>query len=185
MSEPRFDCRTAECQLWPVGLEVTRVDRSGQSSPPEEPAAEVQAGVVPPPPDCRPKRGIRNRPVLEQGVNWLKQWIARFADLESVKQDVLGRDGDRLRRRLFRMFGRQFLLRLLKLRILTPYVLRVEYVVVGGDADALAVTESGVYENSYAWDTETEITREQVGTQRISVAGADPAAFAVNTFGFQ
>lgn len=186
-----FDCRTAECTLWPVGLEVDRVGRRGAvrrgARPDGGPSVDTPPEHDGPPPAAArgPKRGIQKRPALEQGVNWLKRQIARFTDLESVKQDVLGREDDRLRRRLFRLFGRQFFLRLLKLRLVTPYVLRVEYAIVGGEADALAVTEVPTIENDYGWDTETEIEREAVGSQRVSVAGEAPDAFDVNTFGFK
>lgn len=175
----RFDCRTAECQLWPVALEMEQVGRRGR--PPE-------TGEPPPPPapgENERKRGIQKRPAIEQAVNWLKRQIARFTDLETLKEGMLGREEDRLRRRLFRLFGRQFFLRVLKWRIVTPYVLRVDYVVVGGDRDAVAVTESEGFENSYDWDTETEIEREALGTQRIAVEGEPPGAHAVNTLGFK
>jgi hypothetical protein len=118
-------------------------------------------------------------------VNWLKRQIARFTDLDTLKEGMLGREEDRLRRRLFRLFGRQFFLRVLKWRIVTPYVLRVSYVVVGGDRDALAVTETGPFENSYDWDTEAEIEREELGTQAIAVEGEPPETYDVNTFGFK
>lgn len=175
----RFDCRTAECQLWPVALEMEQVGRRGR--PPE-------TGEPSPPPapgERERKRGIEKRPAIEQAVNWLKRQIARFTDLETLKQGMLGREEDRLRRRLFRLFGRQFFLRVLKWRIVTPYVLRVPYVVVGGDADQLAVTQTEIFENSYDWDTETEIERETLGTQPVVVEGEPPDAYAVNTFGFK
>ncbi len=186
-----FDCRTAECTLWPVGLEVNRVNQPPGTAQDEKPqaapgVAETPDERVPPTlAERRRKRGIQKRPALEQGVDWIKRQIARVTDLESVKHDILGREDDRLRRRLFRMFGHQFLLRLLKLRILTPYKLRVEYAIVGGEGDALAVTESPLFENTYAWDTETEIHRDQVGAQTIAVTGEPPGDFDVNTFGFK
>jgi hypothetical protein len=175
----RFDCRTAECQLWPVALEMEEVGRRGRG-------LETKAPPAPPAPDDHERRrGIENRPAIEHGVNWLKRQIARFTDLETLKHGMLGREEDRLRRRLFRLFGRQFFLRVLKWRIVTPYRLRVAYAIVGGDADALAVTESERFENSYDWDTETEIDREALGTLRIAVEGEPPQAYAVNTLGFK
>jgi hypothetical protein len=174
-----FDCRTAECQLWPLALEMETVGRRGRSL-----AAGVPRSPVTPSERGR-KRGIRNYPAIEQAVNWLKRQIARFTDLETVKRGVLGRDEDRLRRRLFRLFGRQFFLRLLKWRIVTPYALHVDYVIVGGDSDALAVTESPLVENSYAWDTESELHREEAGVQSIMVRGDAPEAYDVNTFAFR
>jgi hypothetical protein len=175
----RFDCRTAECQLWPLALEMEQVGRRGKGGETTEPP-------VPPTGDDRERRrGIENRPAIEAAVNWLKRQVAKLTDLETLKQGMLGRDEDRLRRRLFRLFGRKFFLRVLKWRIVTPYRLRVAYAIVGGDADALAVTESERFENSYDWDTETEIERETSGTQRIAVDGEPPEAYAVNTLGFK
>jgi hypothetical protein len=174
-----FDCRTAECQLWPLALEVENVDRRRRSPAAAGAHSPVARGAR------DRKRGIRNYPAIEQAVSWLKRQIARFTDLETVKQGVLGRDEDRLRRRLFRLFGRQFFLRLLKWRIVTPYVLHVDYVIVGGDADALEVTESPLFENSYTWDTERELHQDEAGVQPISVRGGAPEAYDVNTFAFR
>ncbi len=173
----RFDCRTAECQLWPVALEVEEVGRRGRPPVTDEPPS--------PPGGERRRRGIQKRPAIEQAVNWLKRQVATLTDLGTLKQGMLGREEDRMRRRLFRLFGRQFVLRVLKWRIVTPYTLRVAYAIVGGDADALAITESEAFENSYSWDTETEIEREALGTQRLTVEGEDPQAYDVNTFGFR
>lgn len=169
-----FDCRTAECQLWPLSLEMEDVGRRGRD--------DRDAPSSPAPSD---KRGIRNRPALEQGVNWLKRQIAQLTDLETVKRGIVGRDEDRLRRRLFRLFGRQFFLRTLKWRIVSPYVLRVHYLIIGGDHDAMRVTESDFLENGYTWDAEHEIHSEDVGSRSVAVAGDDPTAFALNTFGFK
>ena len=172
LGELCFDCRTAECQLWPFTLEM---ERSGA------PRSRPDADDRPPP----PKRGIQKRPAFEQGVNWLKRQIARFTDLENVKRSIVGRDDNRLRRRLFRLFGRQFSLRLLKTRILTPYVLRVRYLIIAADNGALRVTESDRVKNNYAWDAETEIHRADVRPPSLAVTGGDPAAYALNTFGFK
>lgn len=175
LGELCFDCRTAECQLWPFSLEMEHVGRRGRRSD----LGEQFSATGP------RKRGIRNRPAFEQGINWLKRQIAGLTDLENVKRGIVGRDADRLRRRLFRLFGRQFYLRLLKSRIVTPYVLRVHYLIIGGDSDALRVTESDFVENSYAWDAETEIHREDIGSRPIAVAGGKPEVYALNTFGFR
>jgi len=171
LGELCFDCRTAECQLWPWTLEMAHVGRSRRGPNAGEPS--------------RGKRGIQKRPAFEQGVTWLKRQIARLTDLENVKRGIVGRDEDRLRRRLFRLFGRQFFLRLLKMRILTPYTLRVRYLIIGADRDGLRATESGLIENGYTWDAETEIHQEDVGSRTIAVAGGDPDEYAVNTFGFK
>jgi len=166
-----FDCRTAECQLWPFSLEMEQVD--SRQRPPEDGSPSAT------------RRGIRNRPAFEQGMNWIKSQIARITDLENVKQGIVGRDEDRLRRRLFRLFGREFFLRLIKMRGLTPYVLRVHYLIIGGDKGALQVTDCGLVQNRYAWDAETEIQFEEKGTQSIAVAGDDPDGYALNAFGFK
>jgi len=168
-----LDCRTAECQLWPLSLEVERVSRRGA-----EPG-ELAAGRLP------KKRGIPNRPAFGPGVNWLKRQIARLTDLENVKRGIVGRDEERLRRRLFRLFGRQFFVRLAKWRILSPYRLRVHYLIIGADRQDLRVTDSGVVQNTYSWDAETEIHREELGSARFSVAGDDPQRYELNTFGFK
>jgi hypothetical protein len=179
LGQLRFDCRTAECQLWPVTLEMEQVGRR------RRPDGEDLPRRRPPSPVDPRKRGIRNRPAFEQGVNWLKRQVARLTDLENVKRGIVGRDEDRLRRRLFRLFGRQFFLRLLKWRIITPYVLRVHYLIVAGDGDSLRVTDSDYVENGYTWDAEIEIEREDVGSRSIAVAGDDPEQYALNTFGFK
>lgn len=168
-----FDCRTAECQLWPVSLEMERVDRRGSPAPtlPSEPP--------------RQQRGIPNRPAFEQGVGWLKRQIARLTDLENVKRGIVGRDEDRLRRRLFRLLGRQFYLRVAKWRILSPYVLRVHYLIIGSDGDHLRVTETDVIRNAYAWDAQTEIHRDTSGSLEVTVPSEDAVDFDLNTFGFK
>ncbi len=175
LGELCFDCRTAECQLWPLSLTMERVRQRGRRPG----AAEC------PSPTTHGQRGIRNRPAFEQGINWLKRQVARLTDLENVKRGIVGRDEDRLHRRLFRLFGREFFLQLLKWRIITPYVLRVHYLIVAGDDDALRVTESDLIENTYTWDAETEIHREDAGSRPVSVAGGHPERYALNTFGFR
>ena len=168
-----FDCRTAECQLLPFSLEVEqRQERSTEKSSKS-------------PTRFDRRRGIPNRPAFEQGVSWLKRQIARFTDLENVKQGIVGRDEDRLRRRLFRLFGRQFVLRLAKWRILSPYRLRVHYVIIGADRKDLRVTDSDLIEQSYSWDAETEIHCQDLGTASIAVRGGDPKQYDLNTFGFK
>ena len=174
----RFDCRTAECQLWPFGLEMEDVERGKRTSAAH--AAPPADGDAP-----RPKRGIRRSPPLEKAVNWLKRQIATFTDLENVKQSVLENEENRQRRRLFRLLGTQFYLRLLKWRIATPYLLRVHYLIIGGDGDALNVTPSDFHQNAYSWDAETEIHRESLGVLPVTVRGAPPAEWACNTFGLQ
>jgi hypothetical protein len=148
---------------------------------------DQRASPVPPPPSepTSQKRGIPNRPAFEQGVNWLKRQIARFTDLENVKRGIVGRDEDRLRRRLFRLLGRQFYLRVAKWRILSPYVLRVHYLIIGSSSEALRVTETERIRNTYTWDAETEIHRQEVGSVPITVPAENPHAFNLNTFGFK
>ena len=167
-----FDCRTAECQLWPVSLEMELDDRHGSATSP--PAMESPQ-----------QRGIPNRPAFEQGINWLKRQIARFTDLENVKRSVVGRDEDRLRRRLFRLLGRQFYLRVAKWRILSPYRLRVHYLIIGSNRQALHITETDTFHNTYAWDAETEIHQSEVGRVPITVAAENPSEYELSTFGFK
>ena len=173
----KFDCRTGECQLWPFGLEIEDVGRRRRKKKPELP---------PPDPDApRPKRGIRRSAAIDKAVAWLKQQIATFTDLPNVKRWVLDDGENRLRRRLFRIFGKQIYLRLLKWRIATPYILRAHYVIIAGDADALRVTESDLTQNRYTWDTEHEIHHEEVGVRPITIRDADPADYGCNTLAFK
>ncbi len=174
----RFDCRTAECQLWPFGLEMEDVGREKDTSEPKAPPTVDDA--TPP-----LKRGIKRSAPLEKMVNWLKRQIATFTDLENVKRSILENEENRQRRRLFRLLGTQFYLRLLKWRIATPYTLRVRYLILGGDDDALRVTESDYHKNAYGWDAETEIHRESLGVLPVTVRSAPPLAWACNTFGFK
>lgn len=173
----KFDCRTAECQLWPFGVEIEDVGRRRRKKKPEPPAPDPGA--------ARPKRGIRRHPALDKTAAWLKQQIAAFTDLPNVKRWVLDDGQNRLRRRLFRIFGKQIYLRLLKWRIATPYILRVHYVIIGGDDETMRVTESDIHQNSYTWDTEHEIHREEVGVRPVSIQGADPADYGCNTLAFK
>jgi hypothetical protein len=175
-----FDCRTAECQLWPFGLEIEDVGRRKKApEPPDVPSCPDDLETP------RPKRGIKRHPAIDKAVNWLKRQIVRFTDLESVKRWVLENDENPLRRRLFRILGKQFFLRLLKWRIATPYVLRVHYVIIGGDADALRITESDFYENNYAWDAEVEIHHKNLGMCPIEVPTEAPQDYAVNALAFK
>jgi len=178
-----FDCRTAECQLWPFGLEIEDIGRRRKRSKAHEP---VEApSCLDEPEASRPKRGIKRHPAIDKAVNWFKRQIVRFTDLESVKRWVLENDENPLRRRLFRILGKHFFLRLLKWRIATPYGLRVHYVIIGGDADALHVTESDFYENSYTWDAEREIHHEELGVRPLEVQGDAPQDYDVNTLAFK
>ncbi len=171
-----FDCRTAECQLWPIGLEMEDAERRRRRKAPPPPS---------PAPEPRPRRGIKRHPAIDRAVAWLQRQVVRFTDLENVKQRVLEDDENTQRRRLFRLLGKRFFLRLLKWRIATPYVLRVHYLIIGGDADALQVTESEPLGNAYAWDAEREIHRSELGTRSIAVRGAPPEDYDVNTLAFQ
>ena len=172
-----FDCRTAECQLWPFGLEIEEVGRRRRR---EKRAQETQAQ-----PHLRPKRGIKRSVALDKAIAWLKRQIARFTDLENVKAWILESNENRQRRRLFRLLGKQFYLRLIKWRVATPYVLRVPYLVIAGDRDAVRVTESEFYEHTYTWDTESEIHHEARGVRPISVRGAPPSDYGCNTLAFK
>lgn len=172
-----FDCRTAECHLWPVRMEAEDAGSGGRSA---AQAAPEDGGST------RPrKRGIPRHPAIVRAARWLRRQIVRFTDLEDIRRSIIAGEGDTLRRRLFRLFGRQYYLRLLKWRINTPYVLRVHYMIVGGDASALRVTETPFLENAYTWDTEHEILSEQRGVQSIRVQGDDSRRYAASTLAFK
>jgi len=173
-----FDCRSPECQLWPFRLEVEDLSRS-------EAGPEVVEKPSPAPVETqRPRRGIP-RERVERAANWLKRQIVTLTNLDEVKASIIGDDQDAPRRRLFRFLNKRFYLRLFKLRMPTPYVLRVHYLVIGGDSDALHVEESDFLEKSYAWDLENEIHQEELGIQPIEVEGDDPLAYDANTLAFK
>jgi hypothetical protein len=171
----RFDCRTGECQLWPFRLEAQKVGRRRKGE---------RARAKPPDETQHPSRGIPRYQFLETSVSWLKRQIAKFTDLENVKEAVVGDDQDTLRRRLFRVADRQFYLSMLKWRIATPYILRVHYLILAGDEAAMRVTEPDYVENTYSWDVEHEIHAEEQGTQSLEVKGEPPDAFGLNTLAF-
>ncbi len=178
LGELCFDCRSPECQLLPVRLEVERV----AAGPDQESESEVPE--VPEMPDLRPKRGLDRRQV-DRVARWLKRQLAQLTDVEDVKQSVVGEQGDILRRRLFSLFGRRFFLKFLNWRLSAPYVIRVHYLIIAGDEEAFSVTESADFEHAYAWDMEHEIHQEEVGTLPVQVSGQDPRAYAVNTLAFR
>ncbi|NDJ55009.1 MAG: hypothetical protein GYB68_18200 [Chloroflexi bacterium] len=155
------DCRSPECQLWPLRLEAERIDQK-EIMQEEEPDPELI-------PQGLPHKASIDRRKVERAFNWVKQQLVRVTGLEEVKRSVIGKDEDTLRRRLFRIFKTRFFLKLLKWRITTPYVLRVHYVIVAGTNDSLAVSESDFFENSYDWDMESEIHLSEIGTQDVSV----------------
>lgn len=157
MGHLRVDCRSPECQLLPLRLEMEAVNAE---------AATAQAPQAPPQQPVEvhrdPPRGLQRRR-FEKAVHWLKKQFVTLTDLDEVKQSVIGDDADSLRRRLFRIGPRRFFLKLLKWRITTPYLLRVYYLVISGDADTLHSEELPCVENKYQWDLTTEIHREEVG----------------------
>jgi hypothetical protein len=169
-----FDCRSPECQLWPFRLEVEDLKRGGTRPEKVEPA----------PPTQRRRRGIPRRHV-EKAANWVKRQLVKITNLDEVKHSVIGEDQDSPRRRLFRIANKRFYLRLFKLRLPTPYVLRVHYLIIAGNADSLQVTESDLFENSYAWDLENEIHQEEVGVQSIEVEGNKPQDYQANILAFK
>jgi len=170
----RFDCRTGECQLWPFRFEMAKVGQRNRPHPRRQPPDKPQ----------QPRRGIPRHPFLEKSVSWLKRQVARFTDLENVKEDVIGDDQDTLRRRLFRVADRQFYLSLLKWRIATPYILRVHYLILAGDEAAMHMTELDPIEHTYAWDTVHEVHAEAHGRESVNVKGAPPQHFGLNTLAF-
>ncbi len=171
----RFDCRSSECQLLPWRLEVEPID---QESEPDEVDQSAQM------PEPRPKKGIDRRKV-DRAARWLKRQLARLTDVEAVKRSVLGEEGDTLRRRLFRVFGRRFFVRFLKWRFSAPYVIRVHYLIIAGARETLHITESPDFEHQYAWDLDNEIRRDKIGILPVTVEGHDPARYSVNTLAFK
>lgn len=167
----RFDCRSPECQLLPLGFEVEEVNNDKRT---QQPVREVEM--------VRKKRGIQKHRV-DNAVQWVKQQLVRLTNLDEVKQSIIGKDEGALRRRLFRAFGKRFFLKMLKWRITTPYVLVVHYLVIAGDDDALHVAESDFIENVYDWDMETEIHRADCGTLPVEI-DSEPGR-AASTLGFR
>jgi hypothetical protein len=183
LGELRFDCRSPECQLLPVRLEVERVGASSDVGRGDDAAGDgvLSAPVVA---ESRPKRGIDRRRV-DRAARWLKRQLAQMTDVEEIKRSIVGTTGDTTRRRFARALGRRFFLRVLKLRLSAPYVIRVHYVIIAADREALRVTESSDFEHQYAWDMDEEIHHEAVGSLSIFVPGDDPVQYAVNTLAFR
>jgi hypothetical protein len=179
MGDLRFDCRSPECQLLPVRLETEQLDHDDHEE--ETPVEALMDAHVPEPP---PKRGIDRRKV-DKAARWVKQKLTSLMGVEDVKRSILDEGGDTLRRRLFRLFGRRFFIRFLKWRFSAPYVIRVHYLIVAGDRDALTVTESPTFEHTYTWDMEHEIDGATTGVLPVSVRGDDPGRYAVNTLAFK
>ncbi|MGC9349531.1 MAG: hypothetical protein ACP5JG_15440 [Anaerolineae bacterium] len=178
LGDLRFDCRSSECQLLPWRLETERVDEMTLM---EEAMATSPEPTTPEPP---PKRGIDRRR-FDRAVSWLKRKLTRLTGVEDVKRSIVGEGGDTSRRKLFRAFRRRYFLRFLKWRFSAPYVIRVHYLIIAGDHDALKITESEDFEHRYSWDMEHEIHRETTGVVPITVEGDDPHAYAVNTLAFR
>ncbi len=174
----RFDCRSPECQLLPLRLEterLNRIDTDGDGIPDAPPPLVSTA---------RPKRGI-DRHRVDRIARWLKRQLQQLTDVEEVKRSIIGEDGDTLRRRLFRLFGREFYFRFLKWRLSAPYVLRVHYLIIAADRDALTVTDGPFVENRYEWDLEHEIHREDVGKMETTLSGDNPARYDANVLAFK
>jgi hypothetical protein len=178
MGDLRFDCRSSECQLLPLRLETERLDQHYEE---ELPVEALDAPEMPEPP---PKRGIDRRRV-DKAAHWIKQRLTSLMGVEDVKRSILDEGGDTLRRRLFRLFGRRFFVRFLKWRFSAPYVMRVHYLIVAGDRDALKVTESRSFEHTYTWDMDHEVDEDTVGVLPIRVRGDDPGRYTVNTLAFK
>ncbi|NDJ33567.1 MAG: hypothetical protein GYB64_02795 [Chloroflexi bacterium] len=167
----RFDCRSPECQLLPLGLDIEEVDPEKRE---QEPVHQVEP--------VRRKRGIEKHR-LDSAVQWIKQQLVRLTNLDDVKESIIGKDEDALRRWLFRAFGRRFFLKMLKWRITTPYVLVAHYIVIAGDGDALHTAESDLIENDYAWNMQDEIHRADCGIVPVEVTGEPDRA--ASTLGFR
>lgn len=175
-----FDCRSSECQLLPVRVEIDRERRGTTGGSP----VEVHDGASPELPPPIQKRGISRRKV-DRAARWMKRRLTKLTDVEEVKRSIAGDDGDILRRQLFRMFGRRIFLKFLKWRFSAPYTLRVHYLIIAGDADAVRVTESSTLRHGYSWDMDTEVRQEDVGTKPVSLAADNAADYAVNTLAYK
>jgi hypothetical protein len=183
LGELRFDCRSPECQLLPLRLEVERVADEGAQADAMTGAEDdvLSAPVIPEP---RRRQGIDRRRV-DRVARWLKRQLAQMTDVEEIKRSIVGDTGDTARRRVARILGRRFLLRFLKLRLFAPYVIRAHYLIIAADRDALTVTESDDFEHCYAWDMEEEIHHEASGVLPVHIVGDDPGKYAVNTLAFR
>jgi hypothetical protein len=135
-------------------------------------------------PEPRRKRGIDRRKV-DRVAHWLKQKLQRLTGVEEVKRSIIGEGGDTLRRRLFSLFGRDVYLRFLKWRFSAPYILRVHYLIIAGNHEALAVSESPYLEHTYSWDLEHEIHHEECGTLAVEIPCIAGADHSINTLAFR
>lgn len=174
--EVKFDCRSPECQLLPWRLEVEGID--GQEDEAVQPSTAESLPSTP------PKKGLSRRKV-DRVARWIKRQLTALTDVEEIKRSMVGDEGDILRRRLFRLFGREFFIKFLKWRFSAPYLIRVHYLIIAGDRHALAVTESPNFENVYGWGLEEEIHLSERGILPITIRGEDPHDYAVNTLAFR
>lgn len=184
LGDLRFDCRSPECQLLPLRLEVERVARNPADAEQEMEDTGDSMPDEPVMPEPKHRHGLDRRRV-DRVARWLKRQLADMTDVDEIKRSMVGEDSDTSRRRLFRILGRHFFLRILKWRLSAPYVIRVHYLLIAADHDALTVTESADFEHQYAWDMETEIAEEALGQCPIRVVGDDPSRYAVNTLAFR
>jgi hypothetical protein len=174
-----FDCRSPECQLLPLRLESEPVGGQDEETGGDGPGD----GDVPELPPVRQKRGLDRRK-FDRAANWIKRQLAMLMGVDEIKRSLVGDDADSTRRRLFRFFGRRFYLRFLKWELSAPYKIRVRFLLIGGDRDALRVSDSDYFSHEYSWDLENEIHHEQVGVLPVTVGADDVEAYAVNTLAF-
>jgi hypothetical protein len=174
-----FDCRSPECQLLPLRLESEAVDGHDEERSDDQ-QTETRVPELPP---VRTKRGL-DRHKFDKAVNWIKRQLAMLMGVDEVKESLVGEDADSTRRRLFRFFRRRFYLRFLKWELSAPYMVRVRYLLVGGDQDALTVHDSDFFAHEYNWDLENEVDHEHAGVLSVTVPADDVAAYAVNTLAF-
>lgn len=177
LGELRFDCRSTECQMLPIRLEAERLNQAATVPESAEPIGLPSAHP-------RQRRGIDRRKV-DRIARWLKRQLTQLTDVEAIKRSMVGDEGDTFRRRLFRFAGRRIYLRFLKWRLSAPYVIRVHYLIIAGDRDALTVSESPEIVHEYAWDLEHEIHQSQTGVCPVTVQGDDPSRYALNTLAFR
>jgi len=175
-----FDCRSPECQLLPFRIAIEK----DKPAPVDEHARPMITTPSETPPVVRRKQRGLDRHRIDRAAHWLKQRIVTITDVEGIKRSVVGDEGDIMRRQLFRAFGRRVLFKFLKWRFSAPYTLRVHYLLIAGDKDALHVSESADIEHGYDWDMDREVDA-QAGALPVEVTGDNAAAYDVNALAFR
>jgi hypothetical protein len=110
--------------------------------------------------------------ILSKVGEFLAKAIVSALDVEEVKKatsDKPEAEPTAFRKRALKVGAMRVLFTAMKWRMSTPYVLRVHYLIVGGNQDRFRVADSGMLENRYQWDLRQEITRETLGTKRVQI----------------